>query len=233
MGDGDRWQADRDVGNPPVRALRRPSDQPRAVPRQGGLRPQLSRDHRLPHLAPDGERRRLRLRGGDAQVRRQADSADPLDPSAREPASDAQRPDRRLPPDRSPRSGRLRQNPVMSLIPWREQAPRRGKILVVVVAYEAERHVVDTFERIPDAVLRDPEVDFVCLDDASTDAGADRLARWAAERELDNLSVLHNPINQGYGGNQKLGYRLAVDRGYEFVILLHGDGQYAPELLDL
>jgi glycosyltransferase involved in cell wall biosynthesis len=112
-----------------------------------------------------------------------------------------------------------------------EKGLQRARILVVVVAYEAERHVVDTFERIPEAVLRDPEVDFVCLDDGSSDAGADLLAGWAEERELDNLSVLHNPVNQGYGGNQKLGYRLAVDGGYEFVILLHGDGQYAPELL--
>ena len=100
-----------------------------------------------------------------------------------------------------------------------------------MVAYEAERHVVETFERIDEAVLRDPEVDFVCLDDGSLDSGADRLAAWAEERELDNLTVLHNPVNQGYGGNQKLGYRLAIDGGYEFVILLHGDGQYAPELL--
>src|SRR6478735_8771200 len=105
------------------------------------------------------------------------------------------------------------------------------EILVVVVAYEAENHVLPTFERIPDSVLRDPDVDFVCLDDASPDAGATRLADWARERQLDNLTVLRNPVNQGYGGNQKLGYRLAVDRGYEFVILLHGDGQYAPELL--
>jgi GT2 family glycosyltransferase len=110
---------------------------------------------------------------------------------------------------------------------------QRAKILVVVVAYQAERHVVDTFERIPESVLRDPEVDFVCLDDGSSDAGADLLAEWGSERELDNLTVLHNPVNQGYGGNQKLGYRLAVDGGYEFVILLHGDGQYAPELLNL
>ena len=43
--------------------------------------------------------------------------------------------------------------------------------------------------------------------------------------------MLRNPVNQGYGGNQKLGYRLAVDHCYDFVILLHGDGQYAPELL--
>jgi glycosyltransferase involved in cell wall biosynthesis/2-polyprenyl-3-methyl-5-hydroxy-6-metoxy-1,4-benzoquinol methylase len=113
----------------------------------------------------------------------------------------------------------------------RKRDAHRGKILVVVVAYQAERHVIETFERIDDSVLRDPEVDFVCLDDGSTDSGADRLAHWAEERELDNLTVLRNPVNQGYGGNQKLGYRLAVDGGYEFVILLHGDGQYAPELL--
>jgi glycosyltransferase involved in cell wall biosynthesis len=113
----------------------------------------------------------------------------------------------------------------------RKRDAHRAKILVVVVAYQAERHVIETFERIDDSVLRDPEVDFVCLDDGSTDSGADRLAHWAEERELDNLTVLRNPVNQGYGGNQKLGYRLAVDGGYEFVILLHGDGQYAPELL--
>jgi glycosyltransferase involved in cell wall biosynthesis len=120
----------------------------------------------------------------------------------------------------------------MSLLRRAEKALPPGKILVVVVAYEAEKHVILTFERIPESVLRDPDVDFVCLDDASHDAGADLLAKWAAERELDNLTVLRNPINQGYGGNQKLGYRLAIEGGYEFVILLHGDGQYAPELLD-
>ena len=101
----------------------------------------------------------------------------------------------------------------MSFLDGRKKGEHRGKILVVVVAYQAERHVVDTFERIDESVLTDPEVDFVCLDDGSSDSGADLLARWAAERDLDNLTVLRNPVNQGYGGNQKLGYRLAIDGG--------------------
>jgi glycosyltransferase involved in cell wall biosynthesis len=42
---------------------------------------------------------------------------------------------------------------------------------------------------------------------------------------------LVNPENQGYGGNQKLGYQYALNNGFDFVALLHGDGQYAPELL--
>jgi 2-polyprenyl-3-methyl-5-hydroxy-6-metoxy-1,4-benzoquinol methylase len=106
-----------------------------------------------------------------------------------------------------------------------------GRILVFVVAYEAERHLLQVFQRIPESVLRDPDVEFSCIDDASRDAGSMLLARWAAEAGVDDLTVLRNPVNQGYGGNQKLGYRLAIDQGYEFVILLHGDGQYAPELL--
>ena len=35
----------------------------------------------------------------------------------------------------------------------------------------------------------------------------------------------------GYGGNQKGGYRWAIEHGLDIVVLLHGDGQYAPELL--
>ena len=36
-------------------------------------------------------------------------------------------------------------------------------------------------------------------------------------------------MNLGYGGNQKVAYRWAIDRGLDIVVLLHGDGQYAPE----
>ena len=45
------------------------------------------------------------------------------------------------------------------------------------------------------------------------------------------ITVLRTPENQGYGGNQKLGYRYAIDNGFDIVALVHGDGQYAPEKL--
>jgi glycosyltransferase involved in cell wall biosynthesis len=45
------------------------------------------------------------------------------------------------------------------------------------------------------------------------------------------VSVLYNPVNQGYGGNQKTGYHYAIEKDFDFVALLHGDGQYAPEVL--
>jgi hypothetical protein len=34
-----------------------------------------------------------------------------------------------------------------------------------------------------------------------------------------------------YGGNQQRGYRYAIEQGHDIVVLLHGDGQYAPEVM--
>jgi len=48
---------------------------------------------------------------------------------------------------------------------------------------------------------------------------------------LPKLQVLKHRRNLGYGGNQKAGYRYFMDKGFDIVVLLHGDGQYAPEIL--
>ena len=106
-----------------------------------------------------------------------------------------------------------------------------GRVLVFVVAYHAEKHIVSVFERVPKPLFNAPDVAFLVIDDASGDGSADILARWVEAHAIRNITVLRNPVNQGYGGNQKLGYRVAVDQGFGLVILLHGDGQYAPEML--
>ena len=105
------------------------------------------------------------------------------------------------------------------------------RVLVFVVAYESERHIVEVFERVPAELFEREDVAFLYIDDASTDYGPQRLEEWVRKHQIRNVLIARNSENQGYGGNQKIGYRYAVDRGYDLVILLHGDGQYAPELL--
>jgi glycosyltransferase involved in cell wall biosynthesis len=51
------------------------------------------------------------------------------------------------------------------------------------------------------------------------------------EQAAPKLKVLNHPRNFGYGGNQKAGYQYFIERGFDIVVLLHGDGQYAPEIL--
>ena len=43
------------------------------------------------------------------------------------------------------------------------------------------------------------------------------------------ITCLSNKSNLGYGGNQKIGYHYAIKNNFDYVVMLHGDGQYAPE----
>jgi 2-polyprenyl-3-methyl-5-hydroxy-6-metoxy-1,4-benzoquinol methylase len=115
--------------------------------------------------------------------------------------------------------------------PTRAATGRSGRVLVLILAYNAERHICGVLERIPRALLNSGDVHFLVLDDASDDAGVEAALGWVARHDVTNVTVLRNGVNQGYGGNQKLGFRLALDCSFDFAILLHGDGQYSPTLL--
>jgi len=106
-----------------------------------------------------------------------------------------------------------------------------GRVLVVIVTYNAEGHIRDVFERVPQELFNSSKTHFLVIDDASNDVGVETALEWVNRHGVANVTVLRNSVNQGYGGNQKLGYRLALDSSFDFVILLHGDGQYSPEFL--
>jgi glycosyltransferase involved in cell wall biosynthesis len=105
------------------------------------------------------------------------------------------------------------------------------RLLLFVVAYNAETTLEKVLNRIPEG-LHNGEVEVLVIDDSSSDQ---TFARGLQYQELRSsqfkLTVLRTPENQGYGGNQKLGYRYAIDNGFDLVALIHGDGQYAPEKL--
>ena len=104
-----------------------------------------------------------------------------------------------------------------------------GKRLgVFVISYNAEKLIQDTLRRIPDAVWREVEIVYV-VDDCSTDETTRKAMEYPDP--YGKLLVVRNRTNRRYGGNQKFGYQFAVDRGLDAVAMLHGDGQYAPELL--
>ena len=75
------------------------------------------------------------------------------------------------------------------------------------------------------------DTEILIVDDASDDRTFDIGNEYSAAHPELPLVVLRNEYNQGYGGNQKIGYAYATTHGFDFVALLHGDGQYAPEEL--
>ena len=104
------------------------------------------------------------------------------------------------------------------------------KIGVLVVAYEASSTLEAVLNRIPDGFRSQINVILVC-DDASSDDTYQIGMRVKQSRPDLPIEVIRRPVNLGYGGNQKAGYRWMIDHGLDVVVLLHGDGQYAPEYL--
>lgn len=108
-------------------------------------------------------------------------------------------------------------------------AARRPRVLIFIVAYEAAKTIAGVLRRIPGELANICDIECLIIDDSSNDG------TFEESRTVSNLpfplTVLYNPINQGYGGNQKIGYQYAIRNGFDFVALLHGDGQYAPECL--
>ena len=106
----------------------------------------------------------------------------------------------------------------------------RKRLLIFVVAYNAQTTIEKVLSRIPRS-LRGDNVEVLIIDDSSQDDTFGNGLRYQQRDSAFKITVLRTPENQGYGGNQKLGYRYAIDNGFDIVALIHGDGQYAPEQL--
>jgi 2-polyprenyl-3-methyl-5-hydroxy-6-metoxy-1,4-benzoquinol methylase len=107
---------------------------------------------------------------------------------------------------------------------------RGQRIGILVVAYNAVTTLSATLKRIPKEVWDQIE-EVAVFDDASRDETFELAVGFKTLFGMDKLTVLRNEKNLGYGGNQMRGYRYFADRGFDVVVMLHGDGQYAPEVL--
>ena len=104
------------------------------------------------------------------------------------------------------------------------------RIGILVVAYNAASTLAQVLDRIP-VDFRDQITKVLVGDDASQDST--HLVALGYQQVTQDLpiEVMRHTANLGYGGNQKAGYRWAIENDLDIVVLLHGDGQYAPELL--
>ena len=102
-------------------------------------------------------------------------------------------------------------------------APRIG---IVVVAYNAATTLGWVLDRIPADVR--PRISAILVSDDHSQDHTEEIGRGYEQRSDLPLTVVRQPRNLGYGGNQKFGYRWAIEQGLDIVVLLHGDGQYTP-----
>lgn len=98
-----------------------------------------------------------------------------------------------------------------------QTTPNACKIAALIPAYREAAAIADVVQRTL------PQVDLVLVvDDGSPDETA-RLAREAG------AEVIVHSVNQGKGAAMKTGMTTLTARGYDYIMLLDGDGQHAPE----
>lgn len=98
---------------------------------------------------------------------------------------------------------------------------KHSDILVIIPCYNEEANIRRVVERL---VQTCPEVDYLVVNDASTD-------RSEAILRENGFSHVTLPVNLGIGGGVQTGYRYAVENGYRIAVQMDGDGQHDPAYL--
>ncbi len=99
------------------------------------------------------------------------------------------------------------------------------EVMVLIPAYNEEENIGSVISRVNEYAEN-----VVVVDDSSTD-------RTPKIAEKKGATVIPHAINIGVGGAVRTGFSHAIEKGYDYVILLDADGQhdpdYIPKLLDV
>ncbi len=102
------------------------------------------------------------------------------------------------------------------------------RLVIVVPAYQAAKTLAQLFCRLPETVI--PRIHrLIAVDDGSSDETFATLQRLSGSYPF--LQPLQHPTNRGYGGALKTLIGAAIEADADAIVVLHADGQYAPESL--
>ena len=109
------------------------------------------------------------------------------------------------------------------------------KTLILITAFNVEKFIEKVILRLPKELRESQsDIEILIIDDASNDSTLEKIISIRDKYKDYKITCLSNKVNLGYGGNQKIGYHYAIKGNFDYVVLLHGDGQYAPEkILDM
>lgn len=97
---------------------------------------------------------------------------------------------------------------------------KNPKIIVIFVAYNASKTLVDFYHNFPKNLTGN----IILVDDASKDN------TFIIAKKL-GIKSYRNSINLGYGGNMKRALNLALQAEADIIIDIHPDGEYKPSAI--
>jgi len=96
---------------------------------------------------------------------------------------------------------------------------RRRKVIGIILTYNCENMLEELYKRVPRKFLDK----IILVDDGSKDHTV------KVAKKLGIPFYTHS--NLGYGGNVKYAINKALDLGADYIVEIHGDGQYDPSVI--
>ena len=99
------------------------------------------------------------------------------------------------------------------------------RILLFIPMYNCEKQIVRVLGQLTDKVCT-YLTEVIVVNNRSTDNGEQAVMEYLKGHPLPiQVSLLRNNENYGLGGSHKVAFQYAVDNGFDYVIVLHGDDQ--------
>ncbi len=95
-----------------------------------------------------------------------------------------------------------------------------SRVLTALPVYNEEAHLLEVLPEV-----RRFSEDVLVVDDGSRDRTPHLLA------EMQGISVIRHPVNQGYGAGLRSAFRYALENNYDVLVTIDCDGQHQPRLI--
>lgn len=101
----------------------------------------------------------------------------------------------------------------------------KNKILLFIPMYNCEKQIKRVLGQLTDEVCSYLS-EVIVVNNRSTDNGEAAVQEYLTENPKPvKVNLLRNDDNYGLGGSHKVAFRYALENGFDYVILLHGDDQ--------
>ena len=104
---------------------------------------------------------------------------------------------------------------------------KKKKLLIFIISYKASHRIIDVYNQIPIKKLKRFAVKILISDDYSNDDTVNYIKKINGNNIYLNL----NKYNMGYGSHIKKCLNFAINKKFDYAIMIHGDGQYHPNYI--
>lgn len=98
------------------------------------------------------------------------------------------------------------------------------KLLLFIPGYNCEKQIIRVLNQLDNSITS-YFTEIIVVNNRSTDNTEQVVIEWMESHKEIPLKLFRNDENYGLGGSHKVAFRYAMDNGFDYVVVLHGDDQ--------